>query len=57
MGKQDGISITDSFKVYRGDALVGSIEVIQARERIAAADIIDATEGFYIERNDIVIKR
>lgn len=57
LGKQDGISITDSFKVYRGDTLVGSIEVIQARERIAAADIIDAAEGFYIERNDIVIKR
>jgi len=57
LGKQDGISITDSFKVYRGDTLVGSIEVIQAREGIAAADIIDAREGFYIERNDIVIKR
>lgn len=57
VGRQDGVGIMDSFKVYRGGTLVGSIEVIQARERIAAADIIDAEEGFYIERNDIVIKR
>ncbi|MBU4312591.1 MAG: hypothetical protein KJ706_07730 [Candidatus Omnitrophica bacterium] len=57
VGKQDGVGIMDSFKVYRGETLVGSIEVIQARERIAAADIIDAEEGFYIETNDVAIKR
>lgn len=57
LGKQDGIDIGNRFNVYRGEALLGSVEVIQARDRIAAADIKDLKEGMSIEINDIVLKR
>lgn len=57
LGKQDGIGIGNRFDVYRGDMPVGSLEVIQTRDRIAAADIKDVREGLYIEINDIVVKR
>jgi chromosome segregation ATPase len=57
LGKQDGINIGNKFNVYRGDAFLGSVEIIQARDRIAAADIKDLTEGMSIEINDTVVKR
>ncbi|MFC1667459.1 hypothetical protein ACFL0P_06340 [Candidatus Omnitrophota bacterium] len=57
LGKRDGIDIEDVFDVYRGDLQVGSIEVIQARERIAAADIKDTKERFDIRVDDVVVKR
>ena len=57
LGKQDGIAIGNKFNVYRGQAFLGSVEVIQARDRIAAADIKDLKEGMDIEINDTVVKR
>jgi len=57
LGKQDGVEIGARFNVYRGGALLGLVEVIQARDRIAAADIKDLQEGMNIEINDIVVKR
>lgn len=57
IGKQDGVDIGNKLNVYRGDAFLGLIEVIQARDRIAAADIKDLQEGMSIEINDIVLKR
>ncbi|MDP2920988.1 MAG: hypothetical protein Q8O12_01275 [Candidatus Omnitrophota bacterium] len=57
IGKQDGVEIGNRFNVYRGGAFLGSVEVIQARDRIAAADIKDLQEGMNIEINDIVVKR
>lgn len=57
LGKQDGIGIGNKFNVYRGQAFLGSVEVIQARDRIAAADIKDLKEGMDIEINDTVVKR
>ena len=57
LGKQDGIDIGNKFNVYRGQAFLGSIEVIQARDKIAAADIKDLKEGMDIEINDTVVKR
>lgn len=57
LGKEGGIDIGDSLNVYRGDFMVGSIEVIQTRERIAACDIKYVEEGFYIEIEDVVKKR
>jgi len=57
LGKQDGIDIGNKFNVYRGETLLGSIEIIQARDKIAAADIKDLKEGMSIEVNDTVIKR
>jgi uncharacterized protein (DUF3084 family) len=57
LGKQDGIEIGNRFNVYRQDAFLGLIEIIQARDRIAAADIKELEEGMNIEINDTVVKR
>ena len=57
LGKQDGIDIGNRFNVYRGEMFLGSVEIIQARDRIAAADIKDIKEGMDIEVNDTVVKR
>jgi len=57
LGKQDGIDIGNRFNVYRGETFLGSVEIIQTRDRIAAADIKDLQEGMSIEVNDTVVKR
>ena len=57
LGKQDGIDIGNKFNVYRGETFLGSVEIIQTRDRIAAADIKDLKEGLTIEINDTVVKR
>ncbi len=57
LGKQDGIDIGNRFNVYRGETFLGSVEIIQTRDRIAAADIKDLKEGLSIEINDTVVKR
>jgi uncharacterized protein (DUF3084 family) len=57
LGRQDGIDIGNRFNVYRGEIFLGSIEIIQTRDKIAAADIKDIKEGMSIEINDIVVKR
>ena len=57
LGKQDGIDIGNRFNVYRGETFLGSVEIIQTRDRIAAADIKDIEEGLSIEINDTVVKR
>jgi len=57
LGRQNGIDIGTTFNVYRCEMLLGSIEVIQARDRIAAADIKDIKEGLTIEIDDVVVRR
>lgn len=57
LGKQDGIDIGNKFNVYRGELFLGLVEIIQARDRIAAADIKDIKEGLSMEINDTVVKR
>lgn len=57
LGKQDGIKLGDSFNVYRGNLLIGAIEVIQTRDRISAADIRDAKQGLIVEIDDAIVKR
>ncbi|NQT75695.1 MAG: hypothetical protein HQ566_04145 [Candidatus Omnitrophica bacterium] len=57
LGEQDGIDIGTRFDVYRGDLFIGSLEAIQARKGISACDIKDVKQGFYIEIDDLVIKR
>jgi septal ring factor EnvC (AmiA/AmiB activator) len=39
LGEKSGIGIGDRLSVYRGDAYVGEIEIIQVRTDISAADI------------------
>ena len=57
LGKQDGIDIGNKLNVYRGETFLGSVEIIQTRDRIAAANIKDLKEGLSIEINDTVVKR
>jgi len=57
LGMEDGIEVGNSFSVYKGDSIIGYVEVIQTRKRIAAADIKDIKEGFHIEIDDIVVKQ
>ena len=57
LGKQDGIDVGNKFNVYRGSIFLGLIEIIQARDRIAAADIKNLKEGMIIEINDTVVRR
>ncbi len=57
LGKQDGIDIGNKLNVYRGETFLGSVEIIQTRDRIAAANIKDLKEGLSIEINDSVVKR
>ncbi len=57
LGRQDGVDIGNKFNVYRQEIFLGTIEIIQARDRIAAADIKDLKEGMAIEINDTVVKR
>ena len=56
LGKQDGVDIGTAFNVYRGDSFIGSMEVIQTRERISACDIKNIEEGFFIEVDDLIVK-
>ncbi len=56
LGKENGVDLGMTFKVYREDSYVGSIEAIQTRERIAACDIKDLEEGFFVEIDDLVVR-
>ncbi len=57
LGKQDGIGAGNVFEVYRAGLAIGSIKVIQTRQRIAAADIKDLKEGFHVEVSDIIARQ
>jgi len=57
LGAEDGIDAGARLKVYRDGLFFASLEVIQARQRIAACDIRDIKEGFWIKIDDIVVKR
>lgn len=43
LGKDAGINIGDTFRVYRQDKSIGAIEVIQVRKNISACDITEET--------------
>ncbi|MFH1478654.1 MAG: hypothetical protein ABIG92_02625 [Candidatus Omnitrophota bacterium] len=57
IGQEYNVDVGDRFSVYRGDDIIGLVEVIQARKKIAACDIKDEKSGFTIESGDIVKKR
>ena len=48
MGQQDGIKVGDVFKVYRAAKEIASLEVIQVRRDIAAADIKEKVTGLRV---------
>jgi hypothetical protein len=56
LGSQDGIRVGDKFDVYRDDLSIGSIKVIQVRDRISACDVMDLKTGYGIEVDDTIVK-
>ena len=54
LGQDSGIKLGDTFKVYREDKTVATLEVIQARQSISACDIKEEIRP--IEVGDIVVR-
>ncbi|MFC1703503.1 hypothetical protein ACFL1E_01790 [Candidatus Omnitrophota bacterium] len=48
LGEEEGVMMGRIFKVYRGEASVGTLEVIQTRRDISAADIKDGVEKIQV---------
>jgi septal ring factor EnvC (AmiA/AmiB activator) len=48
LGERSGIKVGDAFKVYHNGVQVGSVEVIQVRQDIAAADIKQKNAPFSV---------
>ncbi|MFH0755019.1 MAG: hypothetical protein V2A70_10690 [Candidatus Omnitrophota bacterium] len=48
LGEKSGIRVGDSFRVYHGGAHIGSVEVIQVRQDISAADIKQKISAFSV---------
>ena len=57
LGRENGVEAGNSFSVHKGNNIIGYIEVIQTRNKIAAADIKDVKKGSSIEIDDIVVKQ
>ncbi|MFH1782198.1 MAG: hypothetical protein ABH848_01110 [Candidatus Omnitrophota bacterium] len=57
IGEDNRVKVGDRFNVYKGRKLAGLIEVIQARQKIAACDIKDEIKELKIEVGDKVRKR
>jgi hypothetical protein len=48
LGSSSGVRVGDTFGVYRGDNLIGSVSVIQTRAGISACDIKKMSTSFKI---------
>lgn len=48
LGERSGINVGDAFKVYHNGVQIGSVEVIQVRQDISAADIKQKTAPFSV---------
>ena len=57
MGRQNGIETGEEFDIYRGQAYIGLIEVIQMRDRISACDIKDVKGGRSLKIDDMIVAR
>ena len=57
IGRQNGIEIGEEFDIYRGQAYIGLIEVIQMRDRISACDIKDVKGGRSLKIDDMIVAR
>jgi chromosome segregation ATPase len=57
LGESSGISPGVLLKVMRGDREIATLEVIETRKNISAADIKDIVGSFDIQEGDIVISR
>jgi len=57
LGRQDGIETGEEFNIYRGQAYIGLVEVIQMRDRISACDIKDVKGGCSLKTDDMIVAR
>jgi chromosome segregation ATPase len=53
LGEASGIAVNDRLNIYRENMFIASIQVIQARKDISAADIVESTVGQEIKVGDI----
>jgi chromosome segregation ATPase len=54
LSENSGVKINDKFNVYRNNKFIATIEVIQMRKDISAADILESAVGEDIKTGDIV---
>ncbi len=57
LGESSGINPGVLMKVMRGEREIATLEVIETRQNISAADIKESLGGFEIKEGDIVISR
>jgi hypothetical protein len=54
LGEQDGVKVGQTFNVFRNTEKIASLEVIQIRKEISAADIKSVTPGSKLKIGDLV---
>jgi DNA repair exonuclease SbcCD ATPase subunit len=54
LGEDDGVKVGQTFSIYRGTQKIASVEVIQTRKEISAADIKNVNSGAKIKIGDMV---
>jgi hypothetical protein len=57
MGESSGVGPGNQLKVFRGNKEIGTVEVIETRKDISAADIKDIAPGVAIQEGDAVITK
>jgi len=57
VGENSGLRAGVLLRVMRGDREIATVEVIETRNDIAAADIKEVVSGFFIQEGDIIINR
>lgn len=56
LGESTGIKAGVNLNVMRGDKKIGTVEVIETRKEVSAAEIKDIVSGFKLQEGDKVIK-
>ncbi len=54
LGEEDGVKVGQSFSIYRNAQKIATVEVIQTRKEISAADIKNISSGAKIKVGDMV---
>jgi len=57
IGESSGLRPGALLKIMRGDKEVGTVEVIETRKEISAADIREVVSGYTVQEGDITITR
>jgi seryl-tRNA synthetase len=57
LGENTGVVPGSLMRVMRGSREIGTVEIVETRKEISAADIKEALDGFAIQEGDIVISK